>query len=116
MADYKPFSLSITYVSNPAPSPLTKPFNLVARYDATAGDSTQYIGSYGFNSFAFGEPIARYTQIARATGIGSKVVFGQPSLKNKKQTIDLTPAWWQADRNLFTTYGVPKIELGRIST
>ena len=30
---YKPFSLSITYVSNPAPSPLTKPFNLTAYFD-----------------------------------------------------------------------------------
>ena len=33
MTDYKPFSLSITYVSNPAPSPLTKPFNLTAYFD-----------------------------------------------------------------------------------
>lgn len=108
---YKPFSLSITYVSNPAPSPLTKPFNLVARYDATAGDSVRYVGPYGFDSSIIENPVATYTQNVGVSGIGSKVVFGLHSLKNKNQTIDHTPVWWQADRNLFTTYGVPKIEL-----
>ena len=116
MADYKPFSLSIKYVSNPAPSSLTKPFNLVARYDATAGGSTQYIVPNGFNSFACGNPIARYTQIACATGIESQVVFGDPFLKNKNHTIDLTPVWWLPDLNLFTVYGVPKVELWKRHT
>lgn len=108
---YKPFNLKAIYEINVGSSELTKPFDLTASYDSTAGDSAQYVGHYGFDSSIIENPVATYTQNVGVGGIGSKVVFGLPSLKNKNQTIDHTPVWWQADRNLFTTYGVPKIEL-----
>ena len=112
----KPYNLTGQYQETPTPSSLGTPYDLRGTYDETAGDGEQYVGAVGFDSLTFGNPIARYTQIARATGIESQVVFGDPFLKNKNHTIDLTPVWWLPDLNRFTAYGVPKVELWKRHT
>jgi hypothetical protein len=41
MADLKPQGLVGIYQAEPAPSPLTKPYSLTAKYDAAAGEGEQ---------------------------------------------------------------------------
>ncbi|MEX5287322.1 hypothetical protein [Acinetobacter towneri] len=130
---YKPFNLNSKYEVSPVASKLTAPFNLTAKYDPSSAGDDQYINTIGFLSSEYGQfnlyNKSTYTAVAsfNASTFGSLGVrnqfayvnspgfnalgFGTPSIRNKNQTIDHTPVWWQANRNVFTVYGVPKIEL-----
>lgn len=106
----KPFKLRARYTTTPY-SLKTSAFVLKGLYDPTHVGENQYIGPYGFDSSIFSNPIATYTQQIK-TGLGINAQsFGTASLKNKNQTIDHTPPAWQWNRNLFTVYGRPTVEL-----
>ena len=107
----KPFNLSVEFSAVHQPRQGVPAFNLVAIYDPNGGGD-QYIDPYGFDSSIFSNPIATYTQQIK-TGLGVNAQsFGTASLRNKNQILDQSPPGAHLyDLNLFTSYGVPKIEL-----
>lgn len=86
MADLsKPQGLTGLYQVEPAPSPLTKPYNLTAEYDAAAGGGEQYVNVDGFDSLTIGGAKLLFTQSIQPSGL-DYLAFGSPQLNNVNQS------------------------------
>ncbi|MFA9204347.1 MAG: hypothetical protein ACEQSD_10150, partial [Flavobacteriales bacterium] len=67
----KPQGLTGLHQAEPTPSLLTKPYDLIPKYDAAAGGGGQYINTTGVNSLAVGAVQLAYSQIIYPAGINS---------------------------------------------
>ena len=111
MSIEKPYGIGAVYYDGTVdPTVLKKPVRLTAVYDLDAGSTLQGFSLIGFNAQSFGNVRLTYKRSITFFGFNANV-FGSASIKNKNEKIDLTPPWWQANRNLFTEYGYAKVEL-----
>lgn len=85
----KPFSVTATYLNNPEPSPLAKPFSIVAIFDPNIGGEEQVINSAGFESFASGSHRLIFNQAIKTSGFDSSG-YGSPTVVNKNKEIKTT--------------------------
>lgn len=85
----KPFSVTTTYLNNPEPSPLTKPFNIVPIFDPNIGGEEQVINSAGFESFVSGSHRLIFSQAIKTSGFDSSG-YGSPTVVNKNKEIETT--------------------------
>lgn len=88
MADLKPQGLVGLYQVEPAPSPLTKPYSLTAKYDAAAGGGEQYINGSGFDALVVGDAKLLFTQRIQPSSF-DYLAFGTPQVKNVNQSVEV---------------------------
>lgn len=85
----KPFSVTATYLNNPEPSPLTKPFYIVPTFDPNIGGEEQVINSAGFESFVSGSHRLVFNQAIKTSGFESSG-YASPTVVNKNKEIKTT--------------------------
>ncbi len=88
MEDLRPQGLVGLYQVEPAPSPLTKPYSLTAKYDAAAGGGEQYINGSGFDALVVGDAKLLFTQRIQPSSF-DYLAFGTPQVKNVNQSVEV---------------------------